>query len=75
MIPTVIVVGIVLGRWWWAALLVSAIGWPLLLAATGVATGGILLAAAAIALPNALAGVLLYQAGAWIVRHLRRRVS
>jgi hypothetical protein len=74
-IPTLIIVGIVLGRWWWVALLVSAIGWPLLLAASGLATGWVLLEAAAFGVANALVGVLLYQAGAWIVRRLRPEAS
>jgi hypothetical protein len=74
-IPTVILVGIILGRWWWCALLISAIGWPLILAATGVATGWVLIEAAAFALVNALVGVLLHQAGAWLVRRLRPRAS
>ncbi len=69
MIPTMIVVGVVLGRWWKVALAVAALGWPLLLVATGlmdVEPG--LLAASALAVVNAGVGVLAHQG----VLHLYR---
>ncbi len=69
MIPTMILVGVVLGRWWKVALAVAALGWPLLLVATGlmdVEPG--LLAASALAVVNAGVGVLAHQG----VLHLYR---
>ena len=36
MIPTLLLFGLISGRWWHLSLIVAAIGWPLLLVATGV---------------------------------------
>jgi hypothetical protein len=61
-IPTLIVLGVLLGRWWKVALAVAALGWPLLLVATGamgVEPG--LLAASALAVVNAGIGVVAHQ--------------
>lgn len=74
MIPTVIVVCFVLGRWWRSALLATAVVWPLVLVATnvmGLEWG--LVGASALAVANALVGVLLHQAIAWVITHLRVR--
>ncbi len=35
MIPTMILVGLVLGRWWRAALVIGTLAWPALLWAEG----------------------------------------
>lgn len=62
MIPTLIIVGAVFGRWWRVTLLASALGWPVLLVATGVTSiGPPLLGAAGLAVLNAGAGVLIHQ--------------
>jgi hypothetical protein len=54
MIPTLIVLGLVLGRWWRLLLVTAALGWPLLLVADGVMHMEFgLLAAAALAVVNA----------------------
>jgi hypothetical protein len=69
-IPTLILFGILCGRWWRAALAAGFIGWPLLLLGTG--TMGVewgLLGAAALAFVNTLAGVLIHQA---VLRAIRR---
>jgi len=36
MIPTMMLFGVVLGRWPWAALVAAAVGWPALLVVTHV---------------------------------------
>jgi len=74
MIPTVILVGIILGRWWRTALLVAVIGWPLLVVASvGASSAWDLVTAAGFALVNVVVGVLLHQVGAALVRRLRPR--
>jgi hypothetical protein len=71
-IPTLIVAGVILGRWWRLALVAAAIAWPLALAATDVMElDWGLLGAAALAVVNTLVGVLVHQAIAWGVRRLR----
>lgn len=73
MIPTVILLGVVLGRWWWLALATAAIGWPLLLLASDVVdVNAGLFAAAALAVANAGVGVLLHQGCLRAYRHFRR---
>lgn len=74
MIPTVILLGLVLGRWWRLALVTAAIGWPLLLLAADVVdlnTG--LIGAAGLAVANAGVGVLAHQGCLHAYRHLRHR--
>ena len=74
MIPAMILVGLVLGRWWWVALASAAIGWPLLLVATGVmGVEPSLVGAAALAVANAGVGVLAHRGALRCYRQLRRR--
>ena len=63
MIPTMILVGLVLGRWWWLALPSGALLWGVLLLATG-ATGldAGLAEGIALGLANCGVGVLIHQA-------------
>lgn len=61
MIPTMILLGLVLGRWWRLALLTAAIGWPALLLATGTDAPADLVAGAALGVANACVGVLAAQ--------------
>ena len=62
MIPTLILIGAVLGRWWRVTLAVSVVGWPVLLVATGAMSAGPALAGAAgLAVLNTGAGVLIHQ--------------
>lgn len=73
MIPTMILFGLVFGRWWRTSLVAAAIGWTSLLLATGVVGfEPALLAAALLAVANAGVGVLVHQAGLRVYRHLRR---
>jgi hypothetical protein len=76
MIPTMILFGLVFGRWWRFALVAAAIGWPVLLLATGVLTPGPgLLGASGLAVANAGVGVVVHQAGLRAVRLLTRRTA
>jgi hypothetical protein len=62
MIPTMILAGLIFGRWWKATLIGAAIGWPLLLIATGsdldIATIPV---AAALGAANAAIGILVHR--------------
>jgi hypothetical protein len=72
MIPTMILLGLVLGRWWWLALLVAGVAWPaMLVVADVVDLSWGLVAAGALAAANAAVGVLVHQAVLHGVRHLR----
>lgn len=74
MIPTVILWGLVFGRWWKATLVGSALVWPAVLVVDGV-TGlelGQLVAAASLAVGNAAVGVAVHQGVLWLVRRVRR---
>lgn len=63
MIPTVLLVGLVFGRWWRIAIPVAVLGWPVLLITTGVGSGLRFAAAAGLlAAANVVVGVLAYQA-------------
>jgi hypothetical protein len=69
MIPTLILVGLVLGRWWRIVIPLVAVGWPALLIVTGVDSGfDFVLAAAALAIANVTVGVLVYRALWLLVR-------
>jgi len=72
MIPTLILYGLVCGRWWRFALASAAAGWPLLLLATGtIGSAGEFAGAGALAVANTAAGVLPHQAALWAYRRLR----
>lgn len=71
MIPTMIVFGLVFGRWWRLSLVAAALVWPLMLLVSntmGVEAG--LVAAAGLGVLNAAAGILIHQG---ILRIVRRR--
>ena len=73
MVPTLLLAGLVLGRWWRATLVVAVLGWPLLLLATDVIEPGWNIAGAAvIAVVNTGIGVLVHQG---LRRLLRRRLG
>ena len=62
MIPTLILVGLALGRWWRVVIPLAAVGWPILLIVTGVDSGfDFVLAASALAIANVTVGVLVYR--------------
>src|SRR6516162_2914009 len=61
-IPTLILIGAVFGRWWRVTLAVSVVGWPMLLVTTGaMSVGPALAGAAGLAVVNTGAGVLIHQ--------------
>jgi hypothetical protein len=68
-IPTLILFGLVFGRWWLATLIVSAIGWPVLLIATDVESGiAFVIGAGTLAVANAGVGILIHRALWLLVR-------
>ena len=69
MIPTMIVFGLLLGRWWRPTLILAALIWPAVLVADNVMDvhAGLLTAAGLGAL-NAGVGILLHRAFLWLVR-------
>ena len=72
MIPTMILFGLVTGRWWRLALIAAAIVWPVLLLVDGVVgISADLLAAALFGVVNAAVGVAVHQALLWLVRRVR----
>ncbi|MFI7249326.1 hypothetical protein [Micromonospora chalcea] len=72
MVPVLILAGVLLGRWWRSSLVGAALGWPVLLVATGVMdVGAGLLGAAVLAVANTGAGVLLHQGARLAIRSLR----
>jgi hypothetical protein len=76
MIPTMILFGVIFGRWWRITLVAAALAWPLLLVATdvvGFSTS--LIGAAALAVVNAGVGVLVHQGVLLSYRRLGRPTS
>jgi hypothetical protein len=72
MVPTLLLFGLVLGRWWRTTLLAALIGWPLLLlVTTAIEPGWTILGAAAIGVVNTGVGVLIHQAVLWWLRTWR----
>ncbi|MDG4837070.1 hypothetical protein O7631_11150 [Micromonospora sp. WMMD967] len=62
MIPTLILFGLLFGRWWRPSLIAAALGWPILLVADGsMGVGPALLGASALAVVNTAVGVLVHQ--------------
>jgi hypothetical protein len=63
MIPTMILFGLVLGRWWRAALVAGTIVWPAIVLADGAINSVVeVFSAAGLGVANAAVGVLLHQA-------------
>ena len=76
MIPTLIVVGLVFGRWWRIVIPGAAVGWAVLLIATGVDSGfAFALGAVVIAIPNVALGVLVHQALLLLARRVTTAVQ
>lgn len=71
MIPTMILFGLLLGRWWRTALVVGAVGWAVLLLATGVIGIADVPGAMLFGLVNTGVGVGIHQAVLHLVRRLR----
>lgn len=73
MIPTMILLGLVLGRWWRTALLAGAIIWPVIVVSDDSIGVSVIPAAAMLGVLNAAAGVVVTQAVLWLVRSVRHR--
>jgi hypothetical protein len=72
MVPTMILFGLVLGRWWRSALLLGALIWPALLLVDGVyGVEAGLLGAAAIGVTSTALGVALRQAVLAVIRRAK----
>jgi hypothetical protein len=68
-IPALILVGLVFGRWWRIVIPLAAVGWPAVLIGTGVDSGlAFALGAAGLAIANVVVGVLVHQALWLLVR-------
>lgn len=75
-IPTMIVFGLVFGRWRKTTLAVGTLGWPLLLLANEVLSPpGDVACAAMFGFVNTLVGVAVHQSFLRLVRALRRRAT
>ena len=73
MIPTLILFGLLFGRWWRLALVIGAVGWPVLLLATGTAAADAeLFGVAGLAFANTGVGVAVHQGVLWGARRCRR---
>lgn len=76
MIPTMILFGLVFGRWWRATLVVGTIGWAGLLMSEGIVQSAQEVAgAAALGFVNTLVGVAVHQGVLWLLRRVRTRRS
>jgi hypothetical protein len=72
-IPVLIVFGLVFGRWWRLSLTAAALGWPVVLVATGVMDVELgLLGASGLAVANTGVGVLIHQG---VLRLIRSRAT
>ena len=72
MIPTLMLFGLLFGRWWRVSVLVAAVGWPVALVLTdvmGLEPG--LAGAAVLAVGNTVVGVLVHQGSLWGLRRAR----
>ncbi len=68
MVPTMILFGVVLGRWWRTCLILAAVAWPALVLADGSIGPSEFPGAARIGVLNAAVGALLVQGVLWLVR-------
>lgn len=74
MIPSMVLFGLVFGRWWRYAVPAAALGWPIVLVSTGVMRPEVaLLEAGGLAALNTAAGVLVHQGLLRTARRIRHR--
>ena len=72
MIPTMVIFGLVAGRWWKTALVIGALGWAAILLLEGVITPSQIPGAMMFGLANTAVGVAIHQGVLCLVRRLRR---
>ncbi len=78
MVPTMILFGIVLGRWWKIAIPIGTVLWPALLLIYGILEMGIgpawvnLLLGAVVGALNTAVGVGIHQAVLWLYRLVKK---
>ena len=72
MIPTMILFGLVLGRWWKSAIVAGAVLWAVSLLLAGIVGGAYVVSAAAFGAAHTAVGVAVHQATLWLVRSIRR---
>ncbi len=73
MIPTLLLPGLVIGRWWLVP--IAAVGWPVLLIIDGVGTGntwGFTVSAGALAAGNVGIAVGVHRGAVYLLRRLGR---
>jgi hypothetical protein len=76
MIPTMILFGLIFGRWWRSTLVVGTIGWAVLLMSEGIVQSAQEIAeAAALGFANTLVGVAVHQGVLRLVRNIRKSRS
>lgn len=73
MIPTLLLIGFVGGRWWRITILACTLGWVMVLLAGDPVSSTEALGGGVLAAANTATGVLLYQALALVVARARRR--
>ncbi|QDO89441.1 hypothetical protein FNH13_14795 [Ornithinimicrobium ciconiae] len=73
MIPTMLLFGLVFGRWWKTCLAVGTVGWPLLLWLDNIVESPIeIFGAAGLAALNTVVGVAIHQSLLHLFRWLRK---
>jgi hypothetical protein len=73
-IPTLLLIGLVFGRWWRAVIPLATIGWVIVLVSTGTGSGlAFAVEAAALAVANLVVGVLVFQGARAGLRAVRSR--
>lgn len=75
MIPSMIIFGLLAGRWWKTALVLGAVGWAAVVFFTGAITASQIPVAALFGLVNTGVGVAIHQGVLWLARRLRRSRS
>lgn len=72
MIPTMMLFGLIAGRWWKTALVIGAVGWAAIVLLDGAITPSQIPAAMMFGLANTAIGVGIHQGILRLVRRLRR---
>ncbi|WP_256840498.1 hypothetical protein [Ornithinimicrobium faecis] len=71
MIPTLIMFGLIFGRWWKTSLVIGSLGWPVLLVVSGIdLSGQQTLEAIGLGLLNTLVGIVVHQ----VILHMVRAI-